>query len=345
MPRWRSVRRACWEVMALIRIMQLTCDPVFRNLTFEVNPGEIVALVGSQGGGKSTVLRVLAGQLLPTGGTATVAGVDCRSPQVRRMVGVAGTAWGWYARLTVRENLQFFGQMWGVPAARVTEVLKLTELTALAGAAVQTLRPGEVARLGIARALLHDPPVLLLDEPIGDVDRESASLIAFTIAEAAESGKSVLAATFGHHQTVTLAGRLLYIEAGRLLEPEPASRQPHREERPREGAPIRHIAARRADRVLLFAPSDIRYAYAQDKGVFIQTVDGPLTVSFTLSDLEDRLADQGFFRCHRGFLVNISQVREIAAWTRDSFSLILKDGKDVPLSKHRAQALKDVLGW
>lgn len=329
----------------MIRAEQLTCEPVFRDLTFTVNPGEIVALVGSQGSGKSTVLRVLAGQQPPTGGSATVAGTDCRSPHVRRMVGVAGTSWGWYARLTARENLQFFGELWGVPATHVSQLLKLTELTAVAEKTLQSLQPGEVARLGLARALLHDPPALLLDEPIGDVDRESASLIAFTIAEAAESGKSVLVATFGHHQTVALAGRILYIEAGRLLEPEPVSRQPQREERPREGAPIRHIAARRDDRVLLFAPSDIRYAFAQDKGVFIQTADGTFTVSFTLSELEERLADQGFFRCHRGFLVNISQVREIAAWTRDSFSLILKDGKDVPLSKHRAQALKDLLGW
>ncbi|HWI61740.1 MAG TPA: ATP-binding cassette domain-containing protein [Symbiobacteriaceae bacterium] len=328
-------------MIALIQLTHLTCRPIFHDITFTVGPGEIVALVGSQGSGKSTLLRVLAGVQAPSGGTASVAGIDCGSPEVKRVVGVTGAAWGYFPRLTVRENLRFFGDMWGVPATRVADMLKLTDLTSAADTQVQKLRPGEVARLGLARALLHDPPVLLLDEPIGDVDRESASLITFTLGEAAERGKTVLVATFGHNQTIGMAGRLLYLEGGRLLVPESERSEAQRPEQ----APIRHIAARRDERVLLFAPADIRYAYAQEKIVYIQTADGPFAVSFTLSELEERLADQGFFRCHRAFLVNVAQVREIAAWTRDSYSLILKDGRDVPLSKHRAQALKELLGW
>lgn len=80
-------------------------------------------------------------------------------------------------------------------------------------------------------------------------------------------------------------------------------------------APIRHIAARRAERILLFAPQ------------------------------EERLEGEGFFRCHRAFLVNVQHVREIVAFTRDSLFLLLKDGKEIPLSKHRAVELKKRLGW
>ncbi len=111
------------------------------------------------------------------------------------------------------------------------------------------------------------------------------------------------------------------------------------------GARVPHIAARKGEHLLLFRPEEIRYAYAQEKAVFVRTHEGDCGVPFTLSDLEERLAEHGFFRCHRGYLVNIGYVKEVATWTRDSFSLILKDGTDVPLFKHRANELRVRLNW
>lgn len=333
-------------VGATIRVDNLHHGSTLAGISFAVAPGEILALVSSEGEARTELLQVLAGQRRPAAGSASVAGIDCRSPQVRQAVGVVGEAWGLYSRLTVQQNLLLFARLWQRPEGRIAEVLKATDLQAQAAVPAERLRPGEAARLRLARALLHDPPALLLNEPIGDVDRESASLIGFIISEAAERGRAVLLATFGHPRALDIATHLAYLEDGRLLQPAlapAAARQPADDAG--GGAPIRHIAARRGERVLLFAPDAIRYAYAEEKAVYIETADGPYLVSLSLADLEDRLAAQGFYRCHRGFLVNLDWVKEITAWTRDSYSLILKDKREVPLSKHRAAELKRRLGW
>jgi ABC-2 type transport system ATP-binding protein len=336
-------------VSATIRAHNLSYLQVLKAISLSVDPGEVLAVVGSRGSGKTTLVRILAGQLQASSGSATIAGVDCRSPELRRLIGVAGEGWGFWTRLTVQENLSVVAQLWELAPERVAEVLRTVDLTAAAHRPVERLQPGELARLRLARALLTDPVALLLDEPIGDVDRESASLLHFAISEAAERGKAVLVTTFGHPKTLELASRLAYLEEGRLIEPPPARQEAQGSAQPADGPvrspmPLRHIAARRGDRILLFAPDDILYAYAHEKAVYIQTVDGPCAVSLTLTELEERLAPEGFFRCHRAYLVNIRYVKELAAWTRDSFSLILKNGQEVPLSKHRAQALKSRLG-
>ncbi|MDB4894800.1 MAG: transporter ATP-binding protein [Firmicutes bacterium] len=350
---------------AIIQINSLSAAGKLEGINLAVAAGEVVALAGSRGSGKTTLIRILAGQMLPTSGTATIGGVDCGAEAGRRLVGVAGEAWGLYERLTVLENLQFPARLWGVSQQAVGDMIKRLELNGLEQRRADKLQAGEAARLRLARALLHDPVALLLDEPMGDIDRESASIIGFVIGEEAEAGKALLMTTFGYRDSLACATRVVYLEGGRLAEPVAALAPvapvtpvtpagpaapadplapltpvapPSRAKKP--AAQMPHVAARKGDRVLLFRPEEIRYAYAEEKAVFIQTADGPCAVSLTLSDLEERLADQGFFRCHRAFLVNVDWVKELVTWTRDSYSLILKDGKDVPLSKHRAPELK-----
>jgi ABC-2 type transport system ATP-binding protein len=358
-------------VPAIIQINSLSAAGKLEDITLDVAAGEVVALAGSRGSGKTTLIRILAGQLTPASGTATINGVDCGAEAGRRLVGVVGEAWGLYERLTVLENLQFPARLWGVSQQAVGDIIKRLELNGLEQRRADKLQAGEAARLRLARALLHDPAALLLDEPMGDIDRESASIIAFAIGEEAEAGKAVLMTTFGYRDSLACATRVVYLERGRLAEPvaalapvapvtpvapvAPAGPQapvppvvplapatpvapPARAQKPAVQMP--HVAARKGDRVLLYRPEEIRYAYAEEKAVFIETADGPCAVSLTLSDLEERLSDQGFFRCHRAFLVNVDWVKELVSWTRDSYSLILKDGKDVPLSKHRAPELK-----
>lgn len=335
-----------------IAISHLHYRTTLQDLSLQVNPGEVVGLVGSGGSGKTTLLRILAGDFAPSAGTATIAGIDCHTPAVRCVVGAMGEAWGILPYHTVREQLTLFARLRGLPAQRVAEVMRTCDLHPLGEIRTGRLRPGEVARLKMAGAMLHDPPAMLLDEPIGDIDRESGSILSFAISELADRGKAILLATFGDPRALELATRMLYLERGRLAElegeagptPVAAPAGPQAEPIP-PVSPIQHVAARSDDRVRLFAPSEIRYAFAQEKAVFIATGDGTFSVNFTLTDLESRLSDAGFVRCHRGYLVNLSYVKEIASWTRDSYSLLMKDGKEIPLSKHRAADLRRRLGW
>lgn len=337
---------------AVIEVENLSVSGKLEGISLTVAAGEVVAVVGSRGAGKSTLARILAGQMAPGSGSAAIAGVDCREPAARLLAGVAGEAWGLYERLTAVENLRMFARLMGASEARIPELLRRLELTGLENRRVEKLLSGEVARLKLARALLQDPPALVLDEPMGDIDRESATIIAFCIGEEADRGKAVLMTTFGYRTSVECATRVCYLEGGRLIDPEPeqpnavgsaasetAGGPPAPPAQP-ERAHLPHVAARKGERLLLFRPEEIRYAYAQEKAVYIQTAEGACAVTLTLSDLEERLQGEGFFRCHRAYLVNVNWVKELVTWTRDSYSLVLKDGKDVPLSKHRAPELK-----
>jgi ABC-type multidrug transport system ATPase subunit len=195
-------------------------------MTFEVRPGEALALLGANGAGKSTLLRILATLLLPTHGRAQIAGHDAvLDPRaVRRQLGYhAGSDLGFYSRLTGRENLRFFGRLNHLSNAAAAErIALLAEQFHLAEALdrqVRTLSSGTVQRLSLVRALLHQPHVLLLDEPTRSLDAIAASEFRrFLKSEVLRSGNtSLLFASHTLPEVELLADRIAIIDAGRIL--------------------------------------------------------------------------------------------------------------------------------
>lgn len=195
-------------------------------LSFEVREGEALALLGANGAGKSTLLRILATLLFPTRGVARVAGYDAvRQPrEVRRRLGYhAGTDHGFYARLSGRENLQFFGRLNHLSSATAKQrVALLAEQFRLGEALdrqVRTLSSGTVQRLSLARALVHQPSVLLLDEPTRSLDAIAAmEFRRFLKKEIVQgAGTSVLFASHTLPEVELLADRVAVIDRGRLL--------------------------------------------------------------------------------------------------------------------------------
>jgi ABC-type multidrug transport system ATPase subunit len=195
-------------------------------MSFEVRPGEALALLGANGAGKSTLLRILATLLLPTQGRAQIAGHDAvLDPRaVRRQLGYhAGSDLGFYSRLTGRENLRFFGRLNHLSnTAAAQRIALLAEQFHLAEALdrqVRTLSSGTVQRLSLARALLHQPRVLLLDEPTRSLDAIAASEFRrFLKSEVLRRGDtSLLFASHTLPEVELLADRIAVIDAGRLL--------------------------------------------------------------------------------------------------------------------------------
>lgn len=195
-------------------------------LSLEVQRGEAVALLGANGAGKSTLLRILATLLLPTRGSAQIAGHDvtAQSREVRRRLGYhAGSDLGFYARLTGRENLRFFGRLnhlsTGVLERRIRELAKQFSTEEALDRQVRTLSSGTVQRLSLARALLHEPPVLLLDEPTRSLDAIAAAEFRhFLKNEILRSGDtSLLFASHSLQEVELLADRVAVIDAGRLI--------------------------------------------------------------------------------------------------------------------------------
>jgi len=195
-------------------------------VSFEVREGEALALLGANGAGKSTLLRILATLLVPTRGFARVAGHDTvhESRDVRRRLGYhAGTDHGFYARLTARQNLLFFGQLNqlsnSAAAQRASQLAEQFHLGEALDRQVRTLSSGTVQRLSLARALLHQPKVLLLDEPTRSLDAiAAAEFRRFLRSELLRHGQTSL--FFVSHtlpEVELLADRVAVIDAGRLL--------------------------------------------------------------------------------------------------------------------------------
>ena len=194
-----------------------------RDVSLTCNAGEIYGLLGPNGAGKTTTLRCLATILTPTGGNATIAGHDLvRDPQaVRRSIGFLSASTGLYARLTPRETLSFFGSLHGLKGeeleGRVDEVLGLFDIASYADRPNDRLSTGMKQRVGLARAVVHDPPVLILDEPTSGLDPIVSRTVEQAVMSLAKTGKCVLLSTHLLSQAEDICSRIGIIGKGRVL--------------------------------------------------------------------------------------------------------------------------------
>ncbi|MBI2194251.1 MAG: ABC transporter ATP-binding protein [Planctomycetes bacterium] len=195
-------------------------------LSFEARPGEIFGLLGPNGAGKTTVIKILCTLLTPDGGTACVNGFDIlKQPmKVKRSLGVLldSPERGFVFKLTGRDNLEFFASIHGFAPRearrRTSELLTLLGLEASAGVEMQKYSTGMKQKLALARALLSDPPVMILDEPTNGLDPQSAADLRSFIHERVRGGqKTVLMTTHNMDEAERLCDRVAIISAGRLV--------------------------------------------------------------------------------------------------------------------------------
>ncbi len=192
-------------------------------VTLSVRPGQILALLGQNGAGKTTTVRMLTGLLSPTRGTAHVAGYDVarHGSKVRANVGVLTEQHGLYLRMTGQEYLDFFGQIYALGTeARRERSAYLLEYFGLAQAAKRSIgeySKGMRQKLALARALIHEPPVLLLDEPTSAMDPESARLVRDEIARLRSSQRTIVICTHNLAEAEALADVIAIIYRGRIL--------------------------------------------------------------------------------------------------------------------------------
>src|SRR5919201_1556976 len=195
-----------------------------RGVSFAVEPGELFGLLGPNGAGKTTTIKMLITLLLPTAGTARVLGLDVveQPREVRKRIGyVFGGDRGLYERLPAIDNLRYFAELYGVPPRdqrrRIDELLELVGLKGREGERVEGYSRGMRQRLHIARGLLHDPPVVFLDEPTIGLDPVGARELRATIAMLAQSGKTVLLTTHYMFEADALCDRIAVICDGKIV--------------------------------------------------------------------------------------------------------------------------------
>ncbi|HEY8943727.1 MAG TPA: ABC transporter ATP-binding protein, partial [Polyangiaceae bacterium] len=168
--------------------------PVLRGVSFEVAEGEIFGFIGPNGAGKTTTIRVMATLMEPTAGRVTVDGIDAaiEPERVRRIIGYMPDHAGVYERITIREYLEFFAEAYQLTDVAVVDtVLELTELKKLDDRLVAALSKGMKQRLQIARILLHDPKILILDEPASDLDPRARIEVRDLLLELRDLGKTI----------------------------------------------------------------------------------------------------------------------------------------------------------
>jgi len=192
-------------------------------ISFSLQPGDVFGFIGSNGAGKTTTIRMLATLLEPTAGTATLNGIDIlQDPmQIRRMIGYMPDFFGLYDDVKVWEYLDFFATIYAVPKKHRNEVidnvLELTDLTVKRDAMVQSLSRGMQQRLCLARCLVHDPAMLLLDEPASGLDPRARAELKELITELGRMGKIVIVSSHILPELAGFCNTVGIIERGQLL--------------------------------------------------------------------------------------------------------------------------------
>lgn len=315
----------------------------------EVEAGEIVAVLGPPGSGKTLLIRLLAGALAPSGGSVVFNGVHIspEAHEIRKQIGVLFEEDLLYDRQSVRGNLVFYCQLYGLPTSRIDAVLTQIGLNDQAQKTVSKLGPSEQRRLAFARLLLGEHRLLLLDQPALRADLSTQELFARLVKQAASNGAAVLLADEDLTWASKCCMRVIELENGRIV-------NSYTFERASEGVasssehftPFR-VPARKEDRILLYDPGDIFYATSRDGKTYLRTAGEEAVTNFTLQELESRLSGRGFFKAHRAYLVNLQHIKAVIQYTRNSYMLQLDDKQEtmIPLSKQSEKELQDLLGY
>jgi ABC-2 type transport system ATP-binding protein len=275
-----DLRRTYHTTTGVVRRRSLEVEAV-QGVSFEIGAGELFGLLGPNGAGKTTTIKMLITLLLPTSGTARVLGLDvvADARKVRSRIGyVFGGDRGLYERLSALDNLRYFAELYGVDPRtqrrRIAQVLELVGLAGREAERVEGYSRGMRQRLHIARGILHDPPVVFLDEPTIGVDPVGARELRATIASLTSAGKTVLLTTHYMFEADALCDRVAVIAKGRVVA---------------EGTP-KDLKARVTDRTVVEIEV---YGVAEDAVEKLRVVPGVASVSLEERDQAQLLLVQG----------------------------------------------------
>jgi len=207
------------SAIAVERVWKFYGDyAALRDITLNIEPGSCTALLGRNGAGKTTLLRIVAGLSRAAKGTVSIAGNDVRSASTRQLIGVLGHGIGIYEELSAVENLRLFARLYDVKDRdrAVMQWLERVGLERVATGLVREFSRGMRQRLAVARAFLHDPQVLLLDEPFTALDDRAVAVLQTVLRDALAAGKTVMMSTHQLREALELATHVVLINRGKL---------------------------------------------------------------------------------------------------------------------------------
>lgn len=256
---------------------------------------------------------------------------------------------GFYERLKIVEYMNFFKKIYNYKES-INEILAKLGLLDISNNKIKSLNYSQKKRLSIARSLISNSKIILMEEPTLNVDRESALIIRECIPYICSLGISIIAVSVSLEDIILLGGETYTLNEKGLIPVETdASTEDSSNTEVELDTPyfkIEKIPAKIDEKIILLNPTEIISIESLDGTSYLNVGEEKFPCTLTLSELENRLKHFGFFRCHRSYLVNLQRVREVITWSRNSFSLILDDKNktSIPLSKGRMSELKEILG-
>ncbi len=193
--------------------------PALRDVSFSLEPGACLALLGRNGAGKTTLLRILSGLSRPSKGQVLVFGKDSREQATRARIGVLGHGIAIYDELSALENLKLFANLYGLenPHAQAMKWLERTGLERVAEALVREFSRGMRQRLAVARAFIHEPTLMLLDEPFTALDDRAIAVLQSLLADARKEGRTIVMSTHQLREALELATNVALINKGKMV--------------------------------------------------------------------------------------------------------------------------------
>ncbi|OXS56959.1 transcriptional regulator [Cohnella sp. CIP 111063] len=314
------------------------------------------------------LIQLLLGDIPTSGGHVLMDGASLPQnfKKEAHKIGVSLLNDGLYERLTVKDSLSFYKNLYQATLS-INEVLHRIGLGDKLNSQIASLTFSEQKRLHLGRTIIHNPALLIWEEPEQNVDIESQIIIRALLTELLNEGKAILITTSYLVDAITITNEVYRLNEHEfkkldVIDDSGTDAQTDvtapGEEHPSQTAllppaaievrPVRveKIPAKVDDKIILFDPTEINFIESSE-GISLLHVKGAhFPCVFTLNDLEIKLKAFGFFRCHRSYIVNLQKVREVISWTRNSYSLILDDDKksSIPLSKGKYEELKGTLG-
>lgn len=294
------------------------------DLSLTLNKGEILGFIGPNGAGKTTTIRILVGLTRPTSGTAHIAGSDCvrESQKVRRLIGYMPDKFGSYDNMRVTEYLDFFGAAFGIPRKqrqlRIGEVLEITNAVWMKDRYVESLSHGMQQRIGIARTLLHNPEVLILDEPANGLDPQARIEMREILLRLAAEGRTLIVTSHILPELSRICDRVAILAGGQLKAFGTLS-EVSRKLSPRRTMEVELLDAGR----VVAVAEQIRGALEDDCEV--TPSESEAAVRFRTAAADSKLAE--LLQKLIGAGVPVSQFREVAGDLEDIFISVTKQAQ------------------